>query len=223
LREAAQRPYVPHRTPASVPKLAGGSDFVLSRPFVPGSREELPAIEQFLAPEPASDLFSNAVREEDRSYGFDQQPRSVDDELEELPPVEHFVDPLPPVAAFAPGDAGALFDEGSSEPVAAASETAVDETEWLEADLQQYDWRAAAALGDGLETEATNEWATTDWEVTAPVSRDKRPTAAEAIADALDNIAQRIRDGELAVPPPVALTDPAAIAATLAAILGVKR
>jgi hypothetical protein len=220
--DAAQRPYVPHRTPASVPRLAMGSEFVLSRPFVPGSREQLPPIEQFLEPDSASQFTQDAFRGKGDSYSLDL-PR-VDEELDELPPVEHFVDPLPPVAAFAPGDVDALFGGQATDAIATeARETAIDETEWLEADLQQYDWRAAAALGDGVETAATNEWATTDWEVTSRVSRDKRPSAAEAIADALDNIAQRIRDGELAVPPPTALTDPAAIAATLAAILGVKR
>jgi hypothetical protein len=44
-----------------------------------------------------------------------------------------------------------------------------------------------------------------------------RPTAAQAIASALDQIAQRIRSGELAAG---GATDPATLAATLAAILG---
>jgi hypothetical protein len=53
--------------------------------------------------------------------------------------------------------------------------------------------------------------------------RDFRQTAAQAIANALDEIAHRIRNGELVVPPPNLNTDPAAIAATLAALLGVRR
>ena len=49
-------------------------------------------------------------------------------------------------------------------------------------------------------------------------------SAAQAIANALDQIAQQIREGGLTVPSPGgALNDPRAIAATLAALLGVKR
>ena len=96
------------------------------------------------------------------------------------------------------------------------------ESGWLVDDWQQYDWRGAATLGDGVESQASNEWATTDWEVGTPGARSK-PSAAQAIANALDQIALRIREAELTVPPPGALTDPGAIAATLAALLGVRR
>jgi len=163
-----------------------------------GRREQLPPIEAFLD----------------------------DEESPELPPVEHFLDPLPAVGSFAPDADGALIDESAvagdhtEAPRAARPAT---EAGWVMDDWQQYDWRAAAALGDGVEAEASNEWATTDWGVAAPAARDNRPSAAHAIASALDQIAQRIREGELAVPLPGALTDPAAIAATLATLLGVKR
>jgi hypothetical protein len=96
-------------------------------------------------------------------------------------------------------------------------------TDWIQEEWQQFDWRAAAALGDGVETEASNEWATTDWEVNPPAVREKKQSAAEAIASALDQIAQRIREGELSLPSPSILTDPSAIAASLAALLGAKR
>ena len=49
-------------------------------------------------------------------------------------------------------------------------------------------------------------------------------SAAQAIANALDQIAHQIREGDLTIPSPGgALTDPGAIAATLAALLGVRR
>jgi hypothetical protein len=50
-----------------------------------------------------------------------------------------------------------------------------------------------------------------------------RPTAAQAIASALDEIARRIRDGELVVPPSAAVPDPTSIAATLASLLGIRK
>jgi hypothetical protein len=148
-----------------------------------------------------------------------------DEESNELPPVEHFLDPLPAVGSFAPDADGALMEESTvAVDVASPGPTSRPETEtgWLVDDWQQYDWRAAATLGDGPESQASNEWATTDWEAGRPLTSNK-PSAAQAIANALDLIAQRIRDGDLSVPPPGALTDPAAIAATLAALLGVKR
>jgi hypothetical protein len=167
-------------------------------------REQLPPIEVFLD----DDVFPD------------------NEESHELPPVEHFLDPLPGVGSFAPDIEGALIDE-SAVAVDYASPAATGrpatEAGWLVDDWQQYDWRAAAGLGDGVESQASSEWATTDWGVAAPAARDNRPSAAHAIASALDQIAQRIREGELAVPLPGALTDPAAIAATLATLLGVKR
>jgi hypothetical protein len=80
-------------------------------------------------------------------------------------------------------------------------------------------------LGDTVESQASNEWATTDWDGGSgkPGTRNKL-TPAQAIANALDQIAQQIREGDLTVPSPgPSLTDPGTIAATLAALLGVKR
>jgi hypothetical protein len=143
------------------------------------------------APEFSSDDFSSELEE-----GADQ-----------LPPLEHFLDPLPRV-----GDPAPPSDSLASE--------------WANADWAQYDWRSVAALGESSEAVASNEWATTDWDGTGPraarSAKDARPTAAQAIASALDQIAQRIRDGDLAVPMPGGGTDPATIAATLAALLGIR-
>ena len=157
---------------------------------------------------------------------LDEYASDLPDDLDELPPVEHFMDPLPGVEAFAPDVVGALgdtmIDETDYAPSATTTATS-EEAGWVEDTWQQYDWRAAAALGDGLETDASNEWAATDWDTAAPVARNEKPSAADAIASALDQIARRIREGELAVPSPGSLTDPTKIAATLAALLGVRQ
>lgn len=225
-----QRPFVPHRTPNASRPPASNSEFQLSRPFVPGSpreeaevaqadREQLPAIEAFLDNSPQRSESQFGGQSDEDSFGFAE-------EQEGIPPVEHFLDPLPPVVSFAPDTDGALIDE----PGAAMdfnspppSVRAAGEAEWVEDDWQQFDWRAAAALGDGLDAEATNDWAETDWDMGPQAPRDAKPTAAQAIAKALDQIARKIRQGELTVPPADALTDPAGIAATLAALLGVRR
>jgi hypothetical protein len=169
-------------------------------------REQLPPIEVFL--------------DDEASPGYD--------ESRELPPVEHFVDPLPEVASFAPDTDGALIEEsGATVEFASPADAgrSATETGWGVEDWQQYDWRSAATLREGAESQASNEWATTDWEVGRPAAAtDRKPSAAQALANALDQIAQQIREGDLTVPSPAgALTDPGAIAATLAALLGVRR
>jgi hypothetical protein len=147
---------------------------------------------------------------------------SEEDEYE-LPPIQHFTDPLPGVDEFAPESEGATIDGadamdytsvGTAPPVPGSAG-------WVEEDWQHFDWRAAAALGDTPDHEATNDWASTDWEGTAPLPRE-RLSAAQAIANALDTIARRIRDGDLAPPGAGELADPTAIAAKLAALLGVR-
>jgi hypothetical protein len=221
-----QRPFVPHRTPKASRPVTTRSEFRLSRPFVPGSlREEIEA------PRVSAPVEVTPTARGDRDLlppievFLDEQAFPGDEESPELPPVEHFLDPLPAVGSFTPDADGALIDE-SAVAVGLASTTPaggpVSESGWLVDDWQQYDWRAAARLGDGVESQASNEWATTDWEVGRPEGQNK-PSAAQALANALDQIAQRIREGELSVPPPGALTDPGAIAATLAALLGVRR
>ena len=210
--EQPQRPFVPHRTPKGSRQGEASSEFLLARPFIPRA-EPIPSIGEFLD-----------TRAEPRATVA--APLQMDDEAgDELPPVEHFTDPLPPVVAFAPDAEGEApdFDDAASEYASAESETIHQETGWIQEDWQQFDWRSAASLGDEPGTEASNEWAKTDWEVSAPIARDRKPTAADAIANALDEIAQRIRKGELAVPAPETLSNPAAIAASLAALLGVKR
>ena len=216
MQQPPERPFVPRRTPTKPQPAIASGDFAVSRPFVPGADRErieslrleyaseqraetpasLPAIERYL------DLSAPSIA---APVDVEEEPfADAGGEEEELPPVEHFIDPLPAVEDFAITDAPA--------------------TDWGETDWQQYDWRAAAALGEAAsESEATTAWATTDWDTEMTRSREPRPTAAQAIASALDQIAQRIRDGELAVPAPGTVTDPASIAATLAALLGIRR
>lgn len=224
-----QRPFVPHRTPKASRPQASNSEFRLSRPFVPGlareeeeiaqpSREQLPPIEVFLDTSPQRPESQSGDLADQDSLGFAE-------EQEGAPPIEHFLDPLPPVVSFAPDADLALIDESASSMESNSPPTAraAREAEWGEDDWQKFDWRAAAALGNGVDAEASSEWATTDWDMDPRASRDARATAAQAIAKALDQIARRIRQGELTVPQADALTDPAGIAATLAALLGVRR
>ena len=240
-----QRPFVPHRTPKSARPTITSSEFRLYRPFLPGAGRD---VEESHAPirtasvserqgelsvplRPIEDFLDTSAATpsgyaQDRTDAL-YESESPDDS-DELPPVEHFLDPLPVVEQFAPDAEGALSDAWPSERVDVAAAGPGDggnpsESGWIETDWQQYDWRAAAALGESAEREASNAWATTNWDGTVPRARDLRPTAAHAIATALDAIAQRIREGELAVPGSASTADPAKIVAQLAAVLGVKQ
>jgi hypothetical protein len=230
-----QRPFVPHRTPAHPrPALGAASEFRLSKPFVPGTESEgsqplqaeerdtisardtepLRGIDEFLQREAVAVKQSAPVAVEEYSESEFEPP-------EELPPVEHFLDPLPPVTEFTADEfpeygAGERQTSGDAEPAGV-------EAEWIETDWQNFDWRAAAALGETGASEASNAWSTTDWDAQSPHPKPSRQTAAHAFAKALDEIAQRIRDGDLTVPAPGTVTDPATIAATLAALLGIRQ
>jgi hypothetical protein len=224
-----QRPFIPHRTPKASRPVTTHSEFRLSRPFVAWSSREQP---DSVPEQPPAELAAPQlpVREQLPAIGvfLDDEPTPRDEDARELPPVEHFLDPLPAAGGFTPDAEGALVDESSDAAdytSATATGTGAPEAGWEVDDWQQYDWRAAATLGEGVESQASNEWATTDWDGGAKTraSRNKL-SAAQAIANALDQIAQQIREGDLTIPSSGgALTDPGAIASTLAALLGVRR
>lgn len=227
-----QRPFVPHPTPMSGRPAIRASEFRLYTPFVPGTVRETVDVPAAFDPTAASQARSDASvlrpiedfleTSPSRTPAY-QQPEedlpdvgAFDEESDELPPVEHFIDPAPGMDPFGTG-----AEPGLTESAAMAAQEP-GESGWGETDWQTYDWRAAAALGDTPNNEASSAWASTDWEGNVPRARELRRSAAHAIATALDEIAQRIRAGEQVVPGSGAL-DPANIAATLAALLGIKR
>ncbi len=225
-----QRPFVPHRTPTHGRPAITASEFRLYTPFVPGAVREavevtapigattrteaqsdaslLRPIEDFLDTSPvAPPAYQRGIEDLPDVGDFEEEPY-------ELPPVEHFIDSLPDVDQFA----------SAAEPAPVGVQTPdAAESGWLETDWQHYDWRAAASLTASANDEATSAWATTDWDGVVSRAREGRQTAAHAIAKALNEIAERIKAGELAVPGSGATPDPTTIAATLAALLGVKR
>ena len=233
MSQQPQRPFVPHRTPTHPRPAITASEFRLYTPFVPGAAREtvevnvplgstssvsearsdadvLRPIEDFIDRTPTPQPAYQRVAEDVPDVGeFEEEP-------DELPPVEHFIDALPGVDEFASG-----AEQGSGESALAESPEG-DDSGWGETDWQHYDWRAAAALGETANSEASSAWATTDWEGNVPRARELRKSAAHAIATALDEIALRLRAGEQVTPGSGAL-DPTNIAATLAALLGIKR
>lgn len=229
--QSPHRPYVPHLTPKKSAPAVSSSEFRLARPFVPGTQREsvvsetrpestrsLPGIGDFLDRSPPS-IAPPMSEWDDQSYG----PANGED-ADELPPVEHFMDPLPGAGEYV-RDSGNAFDDARAVAgeLPGVSAPVRDVSGWVETDWQQFDWRAAAALGEGAESEASNDWAATNWDAGTRRAKDVQPSTAQAIASALDQIARQIREGQLGVPAPGTVADPATLAATLAALLGIKR
>jgi hypothetical protein len=232
------RPFVPRVTSTRLSKAVPSAEFTLSRPFVPGAERaptdsvrpdyQTSAAEEDRSALPSIDAFLETVPEiTPRPVLSANDPFAADfaSEEEELPPVEHFVDPMPSVGEYGVDQSveTEAADSFGFAPAEVSEATASDGGEWGETDWQQFDWRSAARLGETGDTEATNAWAATDWDASVPQPRQRRPTAAQALATALDEIAKRIRDGELALPMSGMPSDAGSIAASLAALLGMNR
>lgn len=228
------RPYVPHRTPTRGQPAIAPADFALAKPFVPGAVQAHSfVVEVATSATPVADTpmasIETFLAAPQTSVKMPPVDLAVDDavaeEPEELPPLEHFLDPLPPISDFSTSVADKVVGEDFPDEAADVESRDRGESDWVETDWQRYDWQSAAALGDAerAQAEASNAWATTDWEVPSPRKSETSKTPADAIALALDKIAERIRNGDLALPGGGTVADPATIAATLAALLGVRR
>ena len=87
---------------------------------------------------------------------------------------------------------------------------------WATGEWQRYDWRAAAALGPEERARAAQAWSDLDWEGDA---RGRATQRNDEIAAALEEIARRVRAGELHVHGQAGMSAEAAAAAALAALL----
>ena len=123
MSQKPQRPFVPHRTPTSPRPAITTSEFRLSPPFVPGTGRDIGAPMQnsdaaiITESEPVApvslrsiDDFLDTSPTQVAAYAQDtsEDPYGAefDDEPDELPPVEHFIDDLPAVERFAPEGEG---------------------------------------------------------------------------------------------------------------------
>jgi hypothetical protein len=102
-------------------------------------------------------------------------------------------------------------------PVSAPTPAAQSGMEpWATGEWQRYDWRAAASLGAEERARAAEAWADLDWEGEA---RSRATRRNSEIAAALEEIARRVRAGELHVQGHAGMSEEAAAAAALAALL----
>ena len=164
--------------------------------------------------------------------------------VDELPSIDEFVDELPMIEEFLaeqPVASTPVYDwtEASlyrpptppepqpvrPSPARAVPVPEIDSDGWASADWQSYDWNQVSSLGAPApeEVEAHAAWTSTDWDSTTKRLTDlaSRPGGlpAEEVASALDEIARRIRSGELSLERFHGTPPEAAIAAVFAALL----
>jgi hypothetical protein len=133
-----------------------------------------------------------------------------------LPPIDEFVDELPMIDEFLM-DARAESRIGETEPIARATGVWSDEG-WADADWQSYDWSRLASLGapEPEAAEAHASWSSTDWGESSSRATYLRE---DEVAAALDELARRIRSGELSLHQFRGSPPEAAIAAAFASLL----
>lgn len=163
-------------------------------------------------------------------------PRTQDAELDSsnsMPSIEQFVDDLPLIDEFllelnAPTATPVQADSGNMRggmAGAQTSDTGTDSEGWADADWQSYDWSGVASLGAPAPeaAEAHAAWSSTNWDA----GRGGRPESdhlrEDEVAAALDEIARKIRSGELSLHQFRGSPPEAAIAAVFASLLRSRR
>lgn len=148
-----------------------------------------------------------------------------------LPPIERYADDLPEITQFLVDDSGRVPASGGEPHEHArrdppqAGRVEMNDEGWAAADWQSYDWNRLAALGaPPPEAAAANaDWSSTDWGSGDRSLRDVAVLPGHLggleVAAALDEIARRIRTGELSLEQFRGSPPEAAIAAVFAAFL----
>ena len=169
---------------------------------------ELPPIEQFIDELPPIDDFLVTAPE--------PTPITLPPPMHDWAEASHYRPPIPP-------EPRATSSVGPSTPRGAAPET--DSEGWAAGEWQSYDWGGIASLGAQAPeaVEANAAWSSTDWDSASKRLSDLAghpggPPANE-VAAALDEIARRIRSGELSLERFHGTPPEAAIAAVFAALL----
>ena len=141
------------------------------------------------------------------------------DSANDMPSIDQFVDDLPLIDEF-------LFEPSAPVDIrvkaqgAQTSDTAADEG-WADADWQSYDWSALASLGAPAPeaAEAHAAWSSTNWDAGGGRRTESEHLREYEVAAALDEIARKIRSGELSLHQFRGSPPEAAIAAAFASVL----
>jgi len=143
-----------------------------------------------------------------------------------LPAIEEFLDDLPLIDEFLMAPEAHVEIASVPAPSRVPVAEPLTEEGWADSDWQSYDWSGLAALGapEPEAAEAHAAWSSTSWDSAATGRRTSgggRHTVLpeDAVASALDEIARRIRSGELSLREFRETPPEAALAALFAAFL----
>jgi hypothetical protein len=146
-------------------------------------------------------------------------PQTEDAELDtsdNMPSIERFVDDLPLINDF-------LLDSSApiTTPVQATTSDSGTDEGWADADWQSYDWSGLASLGAPAPeaAEAHAAWSSTNWDAGRGGRPESEHFREDEVAAALDEIARKIRSGELSLHQFRGSPPEAAIAAAFASLL----
>jgi len=136
-----------------------------------------------------------------------------------MPSIDRFVDDLPLIDEFLLESSSPLGTPMQAQG-ASTSDTATDEG-WADADWQSYDWSGLASLGAPAPeaAEAHAAWSSTDWDTGRRRRTQSEHLREDEVAAALDEIARKIRSGELSLHQFRGSPPEAAIAAAFASVL----
>ena len=164
--------------------------------------------------------FVKPVAREDRP---DLVPEGAADppSFDDYPPIEQFLDELPSIDDYVLDELAPVdVEEDAAFPAAVGNrdEPTHDSEGWAISGWQSYDWSGLAALARPLGDTAESAWNAGDSR-TGYSGGAAGTSDAEEVAQVLDDIAQRIRSGELPIDQFRTSPPEAAVAAALAAIL----
>src|SRR4051812_18644544 len=149
-----ERPFIPSSTRMPLRATASATEFHLARPFVHGATTAAPATKGAVSSVslPSIDDFLETTPSAVESYTSPVDALDFTGETQnsyDLPPVEHFVDPLPLVDALARDGSDMVVaearetnvgDEAIGEYQASGSEMfGLEETGWVDTGWQQFD------------------------------------------------------------------------------------
>ena len=161
-------------------------------------------------------------------------PFAMPTETPAIPPIDEFLDQLPSITEFL-ADVAAFEDEPyvaeELPPIERFAPQEYDADGWAIADWQAFDWSSLGSLTRNRVSEANADWTATEW---APEDEGAygitegafefsgSATNADEVAAALNDNAERIRSGELAIDNLHGTPPEAAMAAALAALLRMR-
>lgn len=143
----------------------------------------------------------------------------------EYPSIDEFLDELPPIEDFLADENGVEQEVEAAAPTPAPAKPAPSEDEWLEAGWKSYDFSSLTELSNRtpvrprpavMITETQEEPHRSAYSTSAP------GPSADEVAAALDGIARRIRSGELVIDNLHGTPPEAAMAAAIAALLRMR-